>query len=119
MPLLQRVQYVPPTTPVAVHVAAFAATLPLVLCPSADIDLVWLQVEQVDVPVAVQVAAVVVDQLCVVEDTPYVEHLEHFLVQYVALEPALYVLEKSCPIADPDVPPHLVQVAADVHEAEP
>ena len=43
--------------------------------------LVWLQVEQVDVPVPVHVAAVVVDQLCVVVDTPYVEHLEHLRVQ--------------------------------------
>ena len=54
--------------------------------------LVWLQLEHVAVPVVVQVAAVVVDQLCVVVDTPYVEHLEHLRVQYVAFEPALYVL---------------------------
>ena len=48
-----------------VHVAAEPGA-----CPNAESVLVWLQVEHVDVPVAVQVAAFVVDQLWVVVDTP-------------------------------------------------
>ena len=58
----------------SLHLVHFCAVVQVAAapaeCPNAAILLVWLQVEHVDVPAAVHVAAVVVDQLCVVVDTP-------------------------------------------------